>query len=83
MRQKNALAKPTTATTNSTIELILTPRSRAGYAGIKSRVGFRMITSFPENGFIAGLRRRSDGGLRSRAQIREADGFSIRAAHLH
>jgi hypothetical protein len=54
-----ALAKATAATTNSTIELILTPRPRAGYAGIKSRVGFRMITSFRGNGFIAGLRRRS------------------------
>jgi hypothetical protein len=53
------LAKATAATTNSTIELILTPRPRAGYAGIESRVGFRMITSFPENGFVAGLRRRS------------------------
>ena len=41
-----ALAKATADTTNSTIELILTPRPRAGYAGIKSRVGFRMITSF-------------------------------------
>jgi hypothetical protein len=54
-----ALAKATAATTNSTIELILTPRPRAGYAGIESRVGFRMITSFPGNGFDAGLRRRS------------------------
>jgi hypothetical protein len=48
------LAKATEATTNSTIELILTPRPRAGYAGIKSRVGFRMITSFPKNRSVAG-----------------------------
>ena len=48
-----APAKTTAANINSTIELILTPRPRAGYAGIKSRVGFRMITSFPGNGFLA------------------------------
>ena len=54
-----ALNNPRSVIATSTMELILTPRPRAGYAGIKSRVGFRMITPSPGNGFVVGPRRRS------------------------
>ena len=53
------LNNPRSVIATSTMELILTPRPRAGYAGIKSRVGFRMITPSPGNGFVVGPRRRS------------------------
>jgi hypothetical protein len=69
-----ALNNARSAIATSNIELILTPHPRAGYAGIKSRVGFRMITPFPENGHTAGA------GLKAAASTRVFRSVSTGAA---